>query len=76
MSPKNLQLLSPSAGVHLAAGSDGFVPGNEPMLLLENPSHPHFIPLVECSKVGLPHPFGKLLHGEVRLLQPDWGFAF
>jgi len=46
------------------------------MLVLEKPSHPYFLPLVECPKVGLPHPFGKLLQGEFRLLQADWGFAF
>jgi len=49
---------------------------NGPMLLLETPSHPYFLPLVECSKVGLPHPCGKLLQGELRCLQADWGFAF
>jgi hypothetical protein len=46
------------------------------MLLLEKPSHPYFLPLVEGTKVGLPHLFGKLLQGEFRLLQADWGFAF
>ena len=51
-------------------------PDNEPMLLLEKPRHPYFLPLVECTKVGLPHPFGKLLQGELRLLQANWGFAF
>ena len=45
-------------------------------LFLEKPSHPYFLPLVECTKVGMPHPFGKLLKGEFRLLQADWGFAF
>ena len=49
---------------------------NGPMLPLETPSHPYFLPLVECTKVGLPHSFGKLLQGEFRLLQADWGFAF
>jgi hypothetical protein len=49
---------------------------NRPMLLLKKPSHSCFLPLVECTKVGLQHPFGKLLHGEFRLLQADWGFAF
>jgi hypothetical protein len=46
------------------------------MLLLEKPSHPYFLPLVECTQVGLPHPFGKLLQGELHFLQADWGFAF
>jgi hypothetical protein len=36
-------------------------PGNGPMLLLKMPSHPYILPLVECTKVGLPHPFRKLL---------------
>jgi len=31
--------------------------------------------LVECTVVGLPHPFGKLLQWEFGLLQADWGFA-
>jgi len=51
-------------------------PDNGPMLPLEKPSHPYFLPLVECTKVGLPHPFDKLLQGEFRLLQADWGFTF
>jgi len=46
------------------------------MLLLPKRSHPYFLPLVECTKVGLPHPFAKLLQGEFRLLKADWGFAF
>ena len=46
------------------------------MLLLLKPSHPSFLPLVECTKVGLPHPFGKLRQGEFGLLHVDWGFAF
>jgi len=29
------------------------------MLFLEEPSHPYFLPLVERTIVGLPHPFGK-----------------
>jgi len=49
---------------------------NGPMLLLEKPSHPYFLPIVECTNVGLPHPFGKLLQGEFRLLQASWGFSF
>jgi len=48
---------------------------NRPMPLLEKPSHPYFLPLVEGTKVGLPHHFGKLLPGEFRLLQANWGFA-
>jgi len=49
---------------------------NVPMLYLEKPSHPYFLPPVAGNKVGLPNPFGKLLQGEFRLLQTDWGFAF
>jgi len=49
---------------------------NGQMLLLETPSHPYFLPLVEWCKVGLPHPLRKLLKGEFRWLQADWGFAF
>ena len=49
---------------------------NGPMLFLEEPSHQYFLPLVEHTKVGLPHPFCKLLQGEFRLFQADWGFAF
>jgi len=45
------------------------------MLFLEEPSHPYFLPLVERTIVGLPHPFGKLLQGEFGLLQADWGFT-
>ena len=48
---------------------------NGPMLPLEKHRHPYLFPLVECTKVGLPHPFGKLLQGELRLLQANWGFA-
>ena len=51
-------------------------PDNGPMLLLQKPSHPYFLPLVQGTKVGLCHHFGKLLQGEFRLLQADWGFAF
>ena len=46
------------------------------MLVLQKPNHPYFLPLVEDTKVGQPHPFGKLLQGEFRLVQADWGFAF
>jgi len=49
---------------------------NRPILLLEKPSHPYFLALVECNKVGLPYPFAKLLQGEFCLLQAHWGFAF
>jgi len=50
-------------------------PDYGPMLFLEAPSHPYFLPLVENTIVGLPHPFGKLLQGEFCLLQADWGFT-
>jgi len=46
------------------------------MQLLQIPSHPYFLPLVEGTEVGLHHPCGKLLQGEFRLLQADWGVAF
>jgi len=49
---------------------------NGPMLLPEKPSHPYFLPLVDYTNVRLPHHFGKLLQGEFRLLQANWGFAF
>jgi len=49
---------------------------NGPMHPLKKPRHPYFLPLVECTKVGLPHPVGKLLQGVLRLLQANWGFAF
>jgi hypothetical protein len=49
---------------------------NGPMLLFEKLSHPYFLPLVECSKVGVPHSCGKLLHREFRSLQDNWGFAW
>jgi len=49
---------------------------NGPMHLLQKPSHPSFLPLVEGTNVGLPHPLGKLLQEEFHLLQADWGFAF
>jgi len=49
---------------------------NGPILLFEKPHHPYFLPLVECTKVGLRDPFGKLLQGELCLLQANWGFAF
>lgn len=34
-------------------------PDNGPMLLLHTLSRPYFLPLVECTKVGLTHSFGK-----------------
>jgi hypothetical protein len=49
---------------------------NRPMLLLEKPSHPYILPLVDGTNVGLPHPFDKLLQGEFRSLQANRGFAF
>ena len=51
-------------------------PHNGPMLLSKKPSHSYFLPLGDCTKVGLPHPFGKLLLLELHYLQADWGFAF
>jgi hypothetical protein len=49
---------------------------NRSMLLLEKPSHRYFLPLVEDTKVGLPHPFGKLLQGEFRFLQASVSCSF
>ena len=46
---------------------------NEPMHLLQKPSHPYIHPLAEPTKVGLPHPVAKLLQGEFRLLHADRG---
>jgi len=51
-------------------------PDNGLMLYLQKPSHSCFLLLVEGTKVGLPHPFGKLLEREFHLLQADWGFSF
>ena len=51
-------------------------PDNGPILLLQQPSYSYFLSLVKCTKVGLPHPFGKLLQREFHLLQADWGFVF
>jgi len=49
---------------------------NGPMLLLHKPSQPYFLPLVECTKVGLPNPLGKWLQAEFRVLQADCSFPF
>ena len=49
---------------------------NALMLFLQKPCHQYFLPLVECTKVWLPHPSAKLLQGEFSLLQTDWGIAF
>ena len=49
---------------------------NAPMLLLEKPSHPYFLPLVACTKVGLRNPLAKWLRGEFRLLRAECGLAF
>jgi len=46
------------------------------MLHFLEPSRPYFPPLVADTKVELPHPVGKLLQGEFRLLPADWGCAF
>jgi hypothetical protein len=46
------------------------------MLLLKKPSHPDILPLVDPTKVGLPHPCCKLLQSEFLLLQANWGFPF
>jgi len=75
-SPKNQQMPSRSAGVHLPTVSHSSSRHNGLTLLLEKPSHSYFVPLVECTKVGLPHPFGKLLQAVFRLLHADWGIAF
>jgi hypothetical protein len=46
------------------------------MLLLMKPSCLYFNLRVEHTEVRLPHPIGKLLQGEDRLLQANWGVAF
>lgn len=51
-------------------------PDNGTKYLLQNPSLPYFLPLVEGTKIGLPNPFRKLLLGDFHSLQADWGFAF
>ena len=58
--------------------SPPLLPGlsNVTCTFLQKHLHPCFLPLVERTTVRLPHPFGKLLEGEFRLLQADWGFAF
>jgi hypothetical protein len=45
------------------------------MIVLVEPNHPHLLPLVEHSIVGLPHHFGKLLQGGFSFLQADSGFT-
>jgi len=42
---------------------------DRPMLLLEKPRHPYFLPFVEGTEVGLPHRFGNMLQGEFCSLQ-------
>ena len=42
-------------------------PVNGQMLLLKKPCHSYFLPLVERTKVGLPHSFSELLQGEFHL---------
>jgi len=51
-------------------------PDSGPMLLFQKPSNPYFFPHVEGTKVGLSHHCAKLLQGEFRLVQADWGFFF
>ena len=41
------------------------------MLPLQRPSYPSFLQLVEGTEVRLPHPCGKLLPGQLRLLQAE-----
>jgi hypothetical protein len=47
-----------------------------PMLLLQKHPHQSFLPLVECTLIGLPKPCGKLLQCEFELIQANWGSAF
>lgn len=49
---------------------------NTLILISSEPTFPHFLSLVECTNVGLPHLVGKLLQGEFSVLQTAWGFAF
>jgi len=69
ISPKNLQPLSPSAGVHLAAVSNGSAPEYWTMHFLQRPSHSYCHPLVDRTAGSLAHPFAKLLQGEFGMLR-------
>lgn len=51
-------------------------PHHEPMLYLQEPSYPLYLPLVEHMVVGVPPPFGILREGEFGLLKADWQFCF
>jgi len=42
----------------------------------QRPTFPHFLLLVECTNVGLPHLVGKLLQVELSVLRTALGFAF
>ena len=52
------------------------LPPENGLMLILNPSHPYFLPLAECTVVGLPHSVGKLLQQEFGLLEGDSQFAF
>ena len=73
---QNLQPLTPAARVHLSAVLNCSVPEEwTDASSKKKISHTLFLPLVEGTKVGLPHPIGKLLEGECLWLQADWGLA-
>jgi hypothetical protein len=51
-------------------------PDNRLILLLKIPSHPPFLPLFDSILVVRLKSSGKLLQGDFRLLQADWGSTF
>ena len=71
MSPYNLNRRLTKQGIISNLFQTVLPRDNGPMLLLQKPSHPYFLPLVERTVVGLPQSFGKLLQGEFWLLQAD-----
>lgn len=75
MSPNKLQLLSPSAGVHLEVVQTVLQLEIGLMLFLRKPIHSYFLSLVEHPVVGLPQPFRKLLQGRLHWLHDDCGFT-
>jgi hypothetical protein len=70
-STKNHQLQSPSAGFIWQLFQNILSRDNGRIHLVQEPSDLTLLPLVEQTKVGLPHPFGKLVQGECFLVQPN-----
>jgi hypothetical protein len=70
-STKNHQLQSPSAGFIWQLCQKVLSRHNGRIHLVEEPSPLTLLPLVERTKVGLPHPFGKLVQGEIFSVQPN-----